>query len=370
MALAALLGTATIASSIGLMATSGYLISKAALRPSIADLQIAIVGVRFFGIARGLLRYAERYVSHDLTFRLLARLRVWFYAALEPLAPARLMQYRGGDLLARIVADVGTLENFYLRVLAPPLVAFLVTVVAAVLVGGFDPLLALVLAASLLLAGAGVPLLTRWLSRETGRQMVDVRAALASALVDGIQGGSEILAWGQEARHLQRVGKLSRRLVDLQGHMDRISGLHGALIGLLMNTATLAVLVVAISLVNAGTLDGVYLALLVLVVISSFEAVLPLPQAFQYLENSLEAARRLFEIVDAEPAVCDPTLPVPAPEMHGLRVEDLRFAYGPDQSPALDGISFDLPPGGRLAVVGPSGAGKSTLLYVLLRFWE
>ena len=128
-AFSALLGFATIGSSIGLMATSAYIISRAALHPSIAALQVAIVGVRFFGLSRGVFRYLERLVSHQVTFRLLARLRVWFYQHLEPLAPARLMQYRSGDLLTRIVADIETLENFYVRVIAPPVVAGLVLII-------------------------------------------------------------------------------------------------------------------------------------------------------------------------------------------------------------------------------------------------
>ena len=114
-ALSVLLGFLTVGSSIGLMATSAWIIATAALHPSIAVLQVAIVGVRFFGMARGVFRYLERLASHQVTFRVLARLRVWFYAALERLAPARLMQYRSGDLLSRIVADIGTLENFYIR---------------------------------------------------------------------------------------------------------------------------------------------------------------------------------------------------------------------------------------------------------------
>ena len=370
MALAALLGFATIGSSIGLMTTSGYLIAKAALRPSIAELQIAIVGVRFFGIARGAFRYLERTVSHDVTFRLLARLRAWFYRALEPLAPARLMEYRSGDLLARIVADIGTLENFYLRVIAPPAVALLVTLLVTLLMGSFDPRLAVTLLLFLLLAGVGLSLLTQALARGPGRRMVHVRSELNSALVDGIQGVADLLAFGGQERHLDRVVDLSRNLGGLQERMARIGGLQGALTGLLMNLATLAVLVVAIPLVSGGQLDGVYLALLVLAVISSFEAVLPLPQAFQTLENSLEAARRLFEVVDADPAVVDPASPAPLPDRYALRVEELGFSYGPDQPPALDGITFDLPQTGRLAVVGPSGAGKSTLVHLLLRFWD
>jgi thiol reductant ABC exporter CydC subunit len=370
MALAALLGFATIASGIGLMATSGYLIAKAALQPSVADLQIAIVGVRFFGIARAVFRYLERYVSHEATFRLLVRIRVWFYTALEPLAPARLMAYRSGDLLARIVADVETLEQFYLRVLAPPFVAVMVMLLVAILMASFDPRLAMVQILFLLLAGAGLPLLTQALSRRTGRHLVRIRSRLNDALVDGIQGVADLLAFGQEERHRARVVGLSGELKRLQGLMALVGGLQDGLASLLMNLATLAVLVVAIPLVTGAGLDGVYLAPLILIAMASFEAVLPLPQAFQYLGNNLEAARRLFEIVDAEPAVADPRLPLPGPARFGLRVENLRFSYGDAACPALDGVSFDLPPGGHLAVVGPSGAGKTTLVRLLLRFWD
>ena len=370
MALATLLGVATVVSGIGLMSTSGYLIARAALRPSIADLQVAIVGVRFFGIARAAFRYLERYVSHDVTFRLLARLRVWFYAALEPLAPARLMRYRSGDLLARSVADVDTLENFYLRVLAPPLVAAVVMVLVTILLGAFDPRLGFSLLFFLLLAGLGLPLLAQAVGRRPGQHMIQVRSELNSLLVDGIQGVADMLAFGAEERHLRRVGHLSRKLEALHGRMAHIGGLQSALSGLLMNLATLAVLAVAIPLVSGGRLDGVYLAFLVLATISSFEAVLPLPQAFQHLGNSLEAGRRLFEIVDAEPEVAGPASPLPAPDRFDLRLEGVTFAYEPGGPHALDGVSFDLSPGDRVAVVGPSGAGKSTLVHLLVRFWE
>jgi ATP-binding cassette subfamily C protein CydC len=370
MALSASLGLATIASGIGLMATSAFIIAKAALHPSIADLQVAIVGVRFFGIARGVFRYLERYVSHHVTFRLLARLRVWFYRSLEPLAPARLMDYKSGDLLSRSVADIETLEHFYVRVIAPPLVAALVGVLMAAWLASFSLWLAVTLLACLAAAGLGVPLLTHKLSRGLGRGVVAVRADLHAALVDGVQGAADLLAFGQEERHQARVRALSRELAGLQGRSARIGGLHAALTGLSMNLATLAMLLVAIPLVGEGRLDGVYLALLVLAAIASFEAVAPLPLAVQYLENCLEAGRRLFEIVDAQPVVHDPPSPAPPPGDHSLLVENLSFRYQPDEPPALEGVSLSLPPGGCLAVVGPSGAGKSTLVNLLLRFWE
>jgi thiol reductant ABC exporter CydC subunit len=370
MALSTLSGLATIASGIGLMATAAFIIAKAALHPSIADLQVAIVGVRFFGIARGVFRYLERYISHHVTFRLLARLRVWFYRSLEPLAPARLMAYKSGDLLSRSVADIETLEHFYVRVIAPPLVAVLVGVLMAAWLASYSLWLAVTLLACLAVAGLGVPLLTHTLSRGLGRRTVAVRAELHAVLVDGVQGAADMLAFGQEERYQARVRELSRELASLQGRGARIGGLHAALTGLAMNLTALAILLVAIPLVSGGHLDGVYLALLVLAAIASFEAVAPLPLAVQYLENCLEAGRRLFEIVDARPAVHDPPLPAPPPDGHSLLVENLSFRYQPDEPPALDGVSLSLPPGGCLAVVGPSGAGKSTLVNLLLRFWE
>jgi thiol reductant ABC exporter CydC subunit len=371
MLLAAFLGFATVASGVGLMTTSAYLIARAALQPSIAELQVAIVGVRFFGIARGIFRYLERNVSHQLNFRLLARLRVWFYRALEPLAPAGLVRHRSGDLLARIVSDIETLENVYVRVLAPPLVAALIGALMAVLVGSFSHASAVALLAALATVGLILPLLARHLGRPGGRDLVQVRAELNWTLVDGIQGAADLLAFGAEAAHQSRIRALGRRLGLLQRRVASLSGLQEALSGLLMNLATLAVLVIAIPLVRGGSLDGVDLAVIVLAVISSFEAVLPLPLAFQHLEGNLAAGGRLFEIVDAPPEVQDshPSRPVPRP-LPPLRVQDLTFSYTPDAPPALAGLSFVLPPGGRLALVGPSGAGKSTLISLLLRFWE
>ncbi len=360
------LGFLTIGSSIGLMATSAWIISKAALRPSIAVLQVAIVGVRFFGIARGVFRYAERLVSHNTTFRLLAKLRVWFYAALEPLAPARLMQYRSGDLLSRIIADVETLEDFYVRVLAPPLVAIMVAALMTIFMGNFAPELAVTLLIFLLLAGAAAPLLTRWLGRRPGRALVEARAALDMALVDGIQGMADSVAYGAQERQREHIAALSAALIDQQRRMARIDGLQNALGVLLVSLATVAVLIVAIPLV-----EGVNLASLALATIAAFEAVLPLPGAFQTLESNLAAAGRLMDIVeDVRPAVSDPPTPSPQPDGFDLVVQNLRFRYTPDTPPALDGISFALREGQRLAVVGPSGAGKSTLVNLLLRFWD
>jgi ATP-binding cassette subfamily C protein CydCD len=377
-ALSALLGFATIASSIGLLGASAYIISAAALQPSIAELQVAIVGVRFFGIARGGFRYLERYVSHQTTFRVLARLRVWFYEKLEPLAPARLMQYRSGDLLTRIVADIESLENFYVRVVAPPLTAILVALLAAGLLWGFDPRLAAALLLSLLLTGAGVPLLTRWLSRDSGMALLDARTRLSVALVDGIQGLADLLAFGRSADYLERIQSLSAAQAQIQRRMAWISGLQTALMSLFTNLGMWLVLLIAIPLVISGQFNGVYLAVIALIALSSFEAVQPLPVAAQHLSENLEAAQRLFEIVDTKLEVATPKLPQAMPDEFAISVKNLSFQYPVFSDPSSIAVSpfcilhssFTIPTGKRLAIVGPSGAGKTTLLDLLLRFWE
>ncbi|MGQ9850430.1 MAG: thiol reductant ABC exporter subunit CydC [Aggregatilineaceae bacterium] len=374
MLLAAVLGVLTIGSSVALMATAAWIIARAALQPPIGTLSVAVVGVRFFGIARGVLRYLERLVSHEATFRLLARLRVWFYTRLEPLAPARLAGQHSGDLLTRLVADIDTLENIYLRAIAPPAVALLVTAVMAAFMAAYDWRLGVVLAAALLIAGFLIPLTWRGLSARAGRESVIVRGELAARAVDTVQGLADLLACNAAARHLAEVHRLQQSLSQHQRHMAALSALQTALISLVTGLTALAILILATPLVRAGRLEGVLLAVLVLAALSSFEAVQPLPAALQHLSRSLTAARRLFELADMPPAVRDPVLPCPLPpdlsaaEM--LRVENLRFRYAPAEPPALDDVSFSVPTGAVVALVGPSGAGKSTLVALLLRFWD
>ncbi len=378
--LAVLLGFLTIGSSIGLLAASAWIIASAALQPSIAVLQVAIVGVRFFGIARGGFRYLERLASHQVTFRVLSRLRVAFYAALEPLTPARLMQYRSGDLLARIVADIGALENFYIRAVAPPLVALLVTALMAVLLGSFDRRLAVAVVGLMLVAGVAAPVLAQVLSRAPGRRLPGVRATLNATLVDGIQGAADLIVFGAGSAHVARVRALSDELGALQRRLAAIGGLNTAVGSFLTNSAVLVALALAIPLVTAGRLAGVNLAVLALATAAGFEAVLPLPLAAQHLESSLAAARRLFEIggealgsgagaqkeASMGQAAGDgaPQRPV------ALTVNHLTLRYAPDEPAALDDLSFHMPAGRHLAVTGPSGAGKSTLVNALLRFWD
>lgn len=375
-AFSVLLGSLTIGSSVALMGTSAWLISTAALHPSIAALEVAIVGVRFFGIARAVFRYLERLVSHNVTFRLLCRLRVWFYEKIEPLAPARLMDYRAGDLLARIIGDVETLENFYVRVIAPPLTAILVAIGTSIFLASTDPRLAALLIGFFLLLGLILPILAQTMSRRPGVEVVTRRADLHVQLVDSIQGLADILSFGRGNDRIAQIKDTGKEYGDSQRRMARINGIFSELTTFLTNFALWLVLLLAIPQVNTGQINGVMLATLALLTLASFEAVTPLPFATQMWASTREAARRLFEVVDAEPVVKEDIRYLTSDnrksniESSGIEFSELSFTYPSNTTPALQHITFNLQCGNSIAIVGPSGAGKSTLVNLLLRFWD
>jgi ATP-binding cassette, subfamily C, bacterial CydC len=370
--LSTLLSTATIAAGIGLIGTSAYLISAAALQPSIAALQVAIVGVRFFGLSRGVFRYLERLVSHETNFRILANLRQWFYGRLELLAPAGLVDERGGDLLSRAIDDIDALELIYIRVVSPVLSALLVTLGMGWFIGHYDPGLAWALAGLLLTGGILLPLAVRSLSRNLAARQITQRASLSAFLVESLDGMADLLLFDRSTERREQLAALDTACANTNRRLALVSGMQSGLSQLLGGLATWLALIWLIPRVAGGTLDGVLLAVLALAASASFEAVAPLPAAGQYLDGSLAAARRLFELADREPAITENMSINTAlsPGIPALIVRDLSLRYSPGLPPALSGISFELAPGKKLAIVGPNGAGKTSLVNVLLRFWD
>jgi ATP-binding cassette subfamily C protein CydC len=359
--------------NVALMALSGWFITAMAVAGAAGmsmNYFTPAALIRAAAIVRTAGRYAERLVTHEATFRLLAELRVWFYRKLEPLAPAGLEAYRSGDLLSRIRADVDTLDNVYLRLLVPAAVALLATVVFTAVLLWYRPVLALVEGLLLLLAGVGLPWLVNRLGHRAGRQKVEAAAQLRAALVTDVQGMGELLLYGAADSHAGQVQTLAQELAQRQRTLSGLNGFSQGALGLCANLAMWAMVVLAVPMVSSGTLAAPELAMLALFALASFEAVAPLPLAMQTLGESLAAARRIFSLADSPSAVSEPAEPLAMPPTFAVRVQNVSFRYGSESPEVLQGVSLDLPPGRKLAVVGATGCGKSTLASLLLRFRE
>ena len=366
-ALALGLGALALAAGSALMASSGYLISRAALRPDILSLTIVIVGVRFFALARAVLRYLERLVSHDTAFRFLARVRVTFFERLEPLVPGALRGTRPGELLSGFVADVDALQHLLVRVVGPPAAALAVGAAAALTAALLVPEAGLALAVALVLGAVLVPLLAARIARAAGRRRPHERAELAGETVELLAGLPELVAYGVAEERLARLEDADRRLRRSVVREALAGGAGDGLVTAVSGLAAAGVLVAAIPAVEAGRLDGVLLGMLALLTLASFEGVRALPLAAQHLAGTEAAAGRLFAVADVEPPVRDPAHPRPLSGPGVVRLEGARLRH--DGGPwLLDGVYLELRPGRRVALVGPSGAGKTSLAHVLVRF--
>jgi thiol reductant ABC exporter CydC subunit len=370
---AALLSAVTFVAGIGLISLAGNLISRSALVDTTATLTLAIVGVRFFAVTRAVGRYLERYVGHLGTFRILTRIRVWTFRGTEPSAPASLVDRRAGDVVARIVDDVDTLQDLALRVLAPPIAAAIGCGVGAGVLGVLDPTLGLVLVVFVLLAGVALPWSTRRMGRAAAEQLTAEQAELQAVSVESVSALADLVAYGREDLLGQRLDALTERRRIAERRLATARGLNLALAGVLSGLAAVATLAVAVPLVTNGTLEPVLLAVVPLAALATFEAVAPLTVAVEHLDRARASAARLTELVDTPPAVLDPVPEDAAGPFSGagaVEFDGVRFRYDADGPDVLSDATFSIPAGARVAMVGPSGSGKSTIAALLLRFWE
>ncbi|MGO9178152.1 MAG: thiol reductant ABC exporter subunit CydC [Candidatus Limnocylindrales bacterium] len=370
LALAVVLGAGAAGAAIGLAATSAWLLSRAAQEPPILYLMVAITAVRAFGIARAALRYAERLAAHDAAFRVLGELRGRAYARLERLAPAGLAEFRSGDLLSRLVADVDGLADLWLRVLLPYAVAGIAGLCAALLVGALVPAAGLMLVASLLLVALVGPLLVDRVTRRAERRLAPARGALAAASLDLLAGAPELLVAGTLPARLTNVSALDAVVAAGEKRVAIGAGLGTLIAGLASGAATWLALILGIVALRAGRLDGVALAVVALTPIAAHEGMAGLISAAQHVPGLATSAERLLDVLDRPVPVYEAPSPVPLPAgPYGLRLRGVRARYG-DGPEVLHGVDLELRAGERAIVTGPSGSGKSTLGAILLRFLE
>jgi ATP-binding cassette, subfamily C, bacterial CydC len=345
LALAGLLGLAAAAATIGLLAGSGYVVGRAALRPGLSALVGILAAVEVLAFLRGPLRYAERLVGHDAALRALTRWRVWLYDCLSPRVPAALAGWRSGDLLARAIDDVDALQDLYLRTLLPVAIATGAAVIGTVAVGLILPWAAVALGVPLLVAMT-VPALLTW-RRGGDREVADLAGSLSAQVVDALAGAPELLAFGADAPFLGGVEELGDRSDALQRRHAQLGTATTLLMQVCLGVAVTAVLAVGVTAVHNHHLGQVMVAVLPLAALATFETVPGVPLAVARSLEVRAAAERLFALEDVPVPVTDPARP--SEPIGG--VPALAFADA------------------RVAVTGSSGAGKSSLVTALLRFW-
>jgi len=368
LALAGLLGLAAAAATIGLLAGSGYVVGRAALRPGLSALVGILAAVEVLAFLRGPLRYAERLVGHDAALRALTRWRLWLYDCLSPRVPAALAGWRSGDLLARAIDDVDALQDLYLRTLLPVAIAAGASVIGTVAVGLILPWAALALGIPLLIA-LTVPALLTW-RRHGDVEVATLAGSLSAQVVDALAGAPDLLAFGADAPFLHAVEVLGDRSDALQRRHAHLGTATTVLLQVCLAAAVTAVLAVGVSAVHAHHLGQVMVAVLPLAALATFETVPGVPLAVARSLEVRAAAARLFALEDVPVPVADPARPsVPPAGVPALAFSDAALRYDAGLPRALDGVSLRVPAGGRVAVTGSSGAGKSSLVTALLRYW-
>jgi ATP-binding cassette subfamily C protein CydC len=376
MTLGTILGLTAVAAAAGLLALAGWFLTAAALAgltvtgAGAFNFFFPSIGVRLFAFARIAARYLERIITHDVTFRILAGLRVWFYQKFEPLVPACLAKHHSGDILNRLVEDVDTLDNLYLRVFSPTAVTLAMSFMLLLFLLCFDGLIAITGFFALLIAGFSVAAVVGVRGAAIGREMGGCSARLRIRLIEGFRGLGELLVFGARNRHVIAIAQDMKRVTDCQLRMSRLSAFSGAAIILFSGTAVTTVLYIGIDRVGSGRMTGASLALLTLAILAAFECVQPLPVAYQYLGRSREAGRRIREIIDAPPAVRFPEQSIGVPREVDVTFENVSFHYPDHGLWALRKVDVSIRSGTRVAVLGETGSGKSTLLNLLVRFWD
>ncbi|MFJ9719486.1 thiol reductant ABC exporter subunit CydD [Streptomyces sp. NPDC101213] len=369
--LALLLGSLALGSAVGLMATSGWLISRASQQPPVLYLMMAVTATRAFGIGRAVFRYAERLVSHDAVLRMLADTRVAVYRRLERLAPAGLRTTRRGDLLTRLVADVDALQDYWLRWLLPAASAVVVCAGSVAFTAWLLPEAGAVLAAGLLAAGVGVPLVTGVVARRAEHRLAPARGALAVRAADLLTGTAELTVAGALPARTAAVRAADSALTRIASHAATATALGGGLTALVSGLTVAGAALVGAEAVDVGRLSGVTMAVVVLTPLAAFEAVMGLPLAVQYRQRVRRSAERVYEVLDLPEPVREPERPRRAPASpFPLVLEGLSARHAGQERDALAGVDLTVEQGRRIAVVGASGSGKTTLAQVLLRFLD
>lgn len=360
-------------SGIGVAVLGAALFARAVAGTAIEELYPYAAAMIILGLARGTFGYLGPYLSHVAAFRILVDLRDEFFWAIEPLAPAKLARRRTGDLVSTAVSDIELLELFFAHTAGPAVVAFIVPIIALTALATINLLLAEALLIFLILLIL-MPRLAFWLGTTLGERLRGQQALLNSQELDTIQGMKAILSFGYSRQRLEELSENSATLLALQARQARNIGLQSAAKISIVSAGTLAVLLCASILVRQNSLAPGFLPITMILASSVFLSITSVVEISKQLSLTRAAARRLFLLLDEQPAVRDesglgPAVPIESIEP-SISLQDVSFRYAPDEPLILSSISLEIPAGSTVALVGTSGAGKSTVINLMLRFWD
>ena len=358
----------TVFMNVGLLTVSSWLLASAALQPGLTYLSLAIVGVRFFGVSRAVCRYFERYTSHRMAFQGLYGLRLWFYAHLEPLAPAILKRFGAGDMLGRIMGDIEVLQFFYLRTLIPPVAAIALTALVAYGASTIDDSLVMPILMAALVLGVVVPLVVYAHNKQSLRAIGPQQGDYKALLSDTMDSLEDVISYGNENLVYKRIQQMMRHVDGHKGTIDRGMNLGNTLF---LGGVQLTVVVVAIMAANAltGAWASVMVAVAAIGTQAWFEALQPMIAAVHHGAESKVATSRLIALANEPLPVVEPSEPKPFNPNRDITFTNVSFGY--DHAHTIyENLRLDIKQGQSIAIVGASGSGKTTLFNMLERLYD
>ncbi|KYG26057.1 thiol reductant ABC exporter subunit CydC [Alkalihalobacillus trypoxylicola] len=357
--------------AIGLFSASGYLISQAALVPPLYTLMVIVAIVKLLGITSAISRYGERYYSHRGTFTMLSNLRIYIYEKIEPLATTILQKYRSGDLLSRIVGDVESLQNYFLRVFYPPVVIASVTIATILFTTIFSVGTALIIVVGMIFLTVVVPSIFTIIQRKVDQQVRQKRGQLSSHFTEFLYGYRDLKIHQQAANREKQLEKSVKKYEKAKEKSNLSLVWNESIVSFLSLLVSVVVLGFAAHQMSTGQIEGVLIALLFMISLTLFEQTGPLSLFPNYLHESEQAFNRLQNIWrEQKQQQKKLKTDLEVKDAPSLSFHDVTFQYEQALRPSLNEVSFALPKGSKTAIVGASGSGKTTILHLILKLYE
>ena len=362
-----------LGSSMGLLTVSGWFLAATAIAGlgTLFNFFYPSASVRGLAIGRTVMRYFEKIVTHDATFRILSKLRVQVFEKIIPLSPSVLNRYRNSDLLNRLVSDVDTLDSLYLRLLAPFFTAALVIIAMTIGLSFVNIPLALGLGLFLLILLMIIPTVFYRLGQEFGERLIQARATYRTQFLEFIQAQAELLLFNAEDKLKENMSATEKTWQEDQAKEAKLSGFSTALV-LFLNGLLISGMLWFSSNADFGTDEYrmAYIALFTFAALAAFEIIMPLGAAFLHIGQVIAAAERVTEIIEQKPLVEFNGNEEFETKVRLISAKDLSFSYPGQETLVLKNLTLDLEQGQKIAILGKTGSGKSSLLQLLVRNYD